>query len=142
MAEDTLKDLTDPQLYKGGPAPEEEGGGDHGGGKDDFTLSGGGPGGGTSSGDSSGGSSGGSSVGGGAPADPDAPLIAAAKSKYFALWGQPAPADYIERLIHSGLNIFEFELNERAKPAFRRTKTYRDEADSRWVAQLRSLGVL
>jgi hypothetical protein len=95
-----------------------------------------------------GGSSGSGSSGGGtttttttaAPADPDAPLISAAKQVYMKLWGQAPPSNYVEQAIHSGMNIWEFEDKERNKPAFRKTKTYRTEADA-LAALLHQMGI-
>lgn len=75
-----------------------------------------------------------------APADPDAALISQATSLYTQLWGQPPPSNYVDKLIHGGMNIWEFEDNERHKPAFRKTKTFRDEGAT-WADMLHNLGV-
>lgn len=74
---------------------------------------------------STGSSGGGSSA---PPPDPNAPLINAAAGMYLSLWGQVPPAGYIQKLVKAGMNLFEIELNERSKLAFKRTQTYRDEA--------------
>lgn len=68
--------------------------------------------------------------GGGGGAAPVDPMVSAGMQIYFRLWGQNAPEGYIEKLVKGGLNVYEIEEHERRKPAFRRTKTYRDEAAS------------
>ena len=111
-----------PTATSGAPViPPIGGGGTSGGGGGGSSSGGGG-----SSGGSSGSSGGSSST----PANPDEPLITAGIRLYFSLWGQVPPTGYIEKLVKSGMNLFEIELHEREKPAFRKTKTYRDEASS------------
>ena len=85
----------------------------------------------TSTGD--GGSSGGSS-GGGAPADPDAGIIASATSWYIQAWGTSPPAGYIEKLVHSGMNLYEVQEYERHKPAFLKSEWAKKKAD--YIAQI------
>jgi hypothetical protein len=41
----------------------------------------------------------------------------------------------VKHAIDGGMNIWEFEDNERHKPAFRKTKTYHDEG-SNWAGQI------
>jgi hypothetical protein len=51
-------------------------------------------------------------------------------SVYSSLWGEPATEEYLKAAVGNGLNRWEFEARERSKPAFRKTKTYRDQASS------------
>jgi hypothetical protein len=46
---------------------------------------------------------------------------------YIRLWGEPPPDKWLQRALDSGKNLFELELEERAKPAFMHTKTAQDE---------------
>jgi hypothetical protein len=46
---------------------------------------------------------------------------------YIRLWGEPPPEKWLQRALDSGKNLFELELEERAKPAFMHTKTAQDE---------------
>jgi hypothetical protein len=104
---------------------------------------GGGGGGGSSGGSSGGGStSTSSSSGSSAPAvDPvEAAKASAFQSIYQALWGEPATQEYLKAAVHAGLNVWEFQERERHKPAFRKTQTYRTEADQ-WAKMLHGLGV-
>jgi hypothetical protein len=78
---------------------------------------------------SSGGTSSGSSSGGGAPADPDAGIIASATAWYIQAWGTPPPAGYIEKLVHSGMNLYEVQEYERHKPAFLKSEAAKKKAD-------------
>ena len=78
----------------------------------------------TSPGTSSGGGS-----SGGAPADPDAGIIASATSWYLQAWGTPPPAGYIEKLVHSGMNLYEVQEYERHKPAFLKSEAAKKKAD-------------
>jgi len=39
-------------------------------------------------------------------------------SKYLQIWGVPPPSGYIERAMHAHMNVFEFEANEKNKPAY------------------------
>jgi hypothetical protein len=58
---------------------------------------------------------------------PANPLVAAATSAYFDIWGTPPPnGDYIQNLIDQGLNLFEIQQHEMDKPGFALTSTYRD----------------
>jgi len=102
---------------------EEDGLPEHGG----ITI----PKGGGDAGDGSGGSSSGSSGGssGGAPADPDAGIIASATAWYIQAWGTPPPAGYIEKLVHSGMNLYEVQEYERHKPAFLKSEAAKKKAD-------------
>jgi len=84
-----------------------------------------------------GGDSGGSSGGGSsAPADPfhtdpvKARKLSEFQSVYTSLWGEPATEEYLKHAILAGANRWEFEDHERKKPAFRKTKTYRDQGSS------------
>ena len=134
---------------EGGPPPPDGDGGGGGGGEPpsgDIIL--GGVGGG-SDGDSSGSSSSGSSSSGGSTATRsispqeirEQKMIASFEQVYFKLWGVLPPPDYAKKFVHQGMNIFEFEEFERHKPAFRKTETYRGEAD-RFAQYLRQLGVI
>jgi len=83
----------------------------------------------TSTGD--GGSSGGGTA---APPDPDASIIASATSWYLQAWGTPPPAGYIEKLVHSGMNLYEVQEYERHKPAFLKSEWAKKKAD--YIAQI------
>jgi len=132
------------------PQPDGDGGGGGGGGGEgppggDIILGDGGGGGGDSSGSSSGGSS---SSGGGTVTRSVSPqevreqkMIASFEQVYFKLWGVLPSPDYAKKFVKQGMNIFEFEEFERHKPAFRKTETYRGEAD-RFAQYLRQLGVI
>jgi hypothetical protein len=50
-----------------------------------------------------------------------------ASSLYFQMWGTPPPPQYLESKIKDGQNLYELFDAERAKPAFRHTKFYRDQ---------------
>lgn len=52
------------------------------------------------------------------------------KSIYLSLWGEPPTQDYIMAAAKSGMNSYEFEQHERAKPAFAQTPTYAKEVDA------------
>jgi len=77
---------------------------------------------------------GGGSSGGGAPADPDAGIIASATAWYIQAWGTPPPAGYIEKLVHSGMNLYEVQEYERHKPAFLKSEWAKKKAD--YIAQI------
>jgi hypothetical protein len=83
-----------------------------------------------------------SSSGSSAPAvDPvEAAKASAFQSVYQSLWGEPATQEYLKAAVHAGLNVWEFQERERHKPAFRKTQTYRNEAES-WAKMLHGLGV-
>jgi hypothetical protein len=53
--------------------------------------------------------------------------VSSGQQLYFSLWGRDAPPQYIEKAVTSGLNLFELEKAERAKPAFMETKRAKDE---------------
>jgi hypothetical protein len=118
----------------------------------DFNVNLGGGGGGGSSGGSSGGGSTSSSTSSSssgssssAPAAPKVDPVEAAKASAFqsiyqALWGEPATQEYLKAAVHAGLNVWEFQERERHKPAFRKTQTYRNEAEA-WAKMLHGLGV-
>jgi len=57
-------------------------------------------------------------------------LLASGESLYFQLWGEDAPPNYIDNMVSQGMNLQEIMANERAKPAFKNTKTYQNQADS------------
>jgi hypothetical protein len=57
-------------------------------------------------------------------------MIAQLSSVYFRLWGIPPPEGYVEKQVDAGVNVYEFEMNERMKPAFRLTMTFRDQQSS------------
>jgi len=88
----------------------------------------------TTPGTSTDGSSSGGSSGGGAPADPDAGIIASATSWYIQAWGTSPPAGYIEKLVHSGMNLYEVQEYERHKPAFLKSEWAKKKAD--YIAQI------
>lgn len=69
------------------------------------------------------------------------PVKARYAVKYFELWGVPPPPGYIEDIIASGMNIYEFEDYERSKPSFRRTETYQNEYADAAAAVARLLGL-
>jgi len=48
-------------------------------------------------------------------------------STYMGLWGVAPPPGYLRGIAAKGMNIFEFEANERAKPAFRFSPRYNEE---------------
>lgn len=56
---------------------------------------------------------------------------------YVTIWGEPPAPGYIEGLRKKGVNFYEFIDHERAKPAFRYTKFYKDNY-SEVAAQLAS----
>ena len=48
---------------------------------------------------------------------------------YFYLWGTNTGSEKrIQAAMDEGLNIYEFEIQERQRPAFLKTKTYQDES--------------
>lgn len=69
------------------------------------------------------------------------PVVARYAVRYFELWGVAPPPGYIEKIIKSGMNIYEFEDFERSKPAFRRTETYQNEYAQAAEAVARLLGL-
>lgn len=52
------------------------------------------------------------------------------QSIYTSLWGEPATEAYLKKAANAGLNRWEFEEIEMNKPAFRKTKTYKDKYSS------------
>jgi hypothetical protein len=116
-----------------------------GGGGDSGGSSGGGSS--SSSGGSSGSGSGSSSSGSSAPApDPffsnkiKAQKFSTFQSTYMSLWGEPATEDYLKNAVNQGMNVWEFAAQERHKPAYRQTKTYRDRG-SDLAELLHGLGI-
>jgi hypothetical protein len=88
-----------------------------------------------------GGGFGGFGGGGGGGVDP---MVSAGWSLYFELWGQKAPAGYIEKLVGQGMNLLEIELHERSKPAFSKTfaaPAAEEEAGTFAVALARLMGI-
>jgi hypothetical protein len=59
---------------------------------------------------------------------------------YQQMWGEPATEEYIMSAVNDGLNVWEFADNERHKPAFVTTKTFKDGFGS-IVDLLKQLGV-
>jgi hypothetical protein len=82
-----------------------------------------------------------------APADPfktdpvKARKLSEFQSVYTQLWGEPATEEYLKNAINQGANRWEFAEHERKKPAFRKTKTYRDDASAR-AELLHNLGAV
>ena len=114
-------------------------------------------------GDSDGGTSGGGSTSGGstsggssAPAAPPMDIYVSDEFKqdavkrqkmqsfaqlYQQLWGEPATEAYLAQAVNAGLNTWEFAEQEKSKPAFSKTETYKKQAQS--LADLLSnLGVV
>lgn len=55
------------------------------------------------------------------------PTVAGAMQEYFRIWGLEAPKGYIEGLVNDqGMNIYEVRAYEMSKPAFKRTRFFRD----------------
>ena len=61
------------------------------------------------------------------PPDPYAPIMRSFFSAYFKIWGTLPPPGYVESAARS-MNLYEFIDQERKKPAFRKTKAYREDA--------------
>lgn len=61
---------------------------------------------------------------------------------YLSLWGLAPPPGYVERIAASGMNIFEFEAHERAKPAFDRSMRYQEERLQTELEMARYFGAL
>lgn len=59
---------------------------------------------------------------------------------YMQLWGEPATEDYLRQAAQSGMNIWEFALRERSKPAYFTTKSGKDSIFS-WVEKMASAGL-
>lgn len=53
------------------------------------------------------------------------------RSSYIALWGEPPTEAYLKSAATSGLNLAEFTLQEKLKPAYLTTKSFRDGFGSR-----------
>ena len=63
-------------------------------------------------------------------------------SVYVSLWGTPPPPGYLERFVRSGMNLWEFEAHERAKPAFRRSPRFVEEQAQLLMSLAREFGGL
>jgi len=61
---------------------------------------------------------------------------------YFSLWGETPPKKVLEDALDRGLNVFEFEDEQRQKPAFRKTETYKNEYLDQALALAQALGVM
>jgi len=119
-----------------------------------INMPGGTTGGSTSGGSTSGGST--SSGGSSAPAAPPMDIYVSDEFKqdavkrqkmqsfagiYQQLWGEPATEAYLAQAVNAGLNTWEFAEQEKSKPAFSKTETYKKQAQS--LADLLSnLGVV
>jgi hypothetical protein len=88
-------------------------------------------------------------AGGGGAAEPSAREIAKSQYKqgligiYMNNWGEPPPPGYIEKIMASGMNTYEFNSHERAKPAFRNSPKYQMErlsVEAQIASTLGSLG--
>jgi hypothetical protein len=66
------------------------------------------------------------------------PEILQAQALYLKIWGVSPPKGYIEGLVHQGLNVYEIESNELAKPSFGGTQAYRNDwaAFAQQIAQI------
>lgn len=49
------------------------------------------------------------------------------ESVYLRVWGVPPPPGYLEAVAQQGINVYEFELMERQKPAYKLTPQYQLE---------------
>lgn len=65
----------------------------------------------------------------------DNQLLSQYQSIYEGLWGLPASVGYLQHAARSGMNLYEFEANERAKPAFKFSPRYQEE-ELQTVSQL------
>lgn len=65
-------------------------------------------------------------------------LLQSGAGVYFQLWGEDAPPNYVKDLIGSGMNLQEIAANERMKPAFKNTETYKQDS-LKFAGQLASL---
>jgi hypothetical protein len=72
------------------------------------------------------------------------PVVAQKKSAfgtiYMQLWGEPATDAYLTAAAKSGMNIWEFALRERSKPAYFTTKHGKDQIFS-WVEKMANAGL-
>ena len=59
---------------------------------------------------------------------------------YLSIWGHLPTEAYVESAYKQGLSLEEFEMQERSKPAFKRTQTYRDELYSLQNTLAQALG--
>lgn len=99
-------------------------------------MFGGGDGGGSSSGGGGGGSSGPSM-------SPEESMQRnALQNVYMRLWGEVAPKAVIDQAFHSGMNVYQFEDQQRNDPSFRKTETYQNEYADKALGLARELGFL
>jgi hypothetical protein len=56
---------------------------------------------------------------------------------YQDIWGEPETENYLIKAVNEGLNVWEFALQERQKPAFAQTNTFKD-VFSRWAELLQT----
>jgi hypothetical protein len=68
------------------------------------------------------------------------PEIAQGRDLYFQIWGVKPPPNYIAGLVAQGLNAYEIAQHEMAKPAFGRTRMYRDQYADRAQQLAQALG--
>jgi hypothetical protein len=59
---------------------------------------------------------------------------------YMQLWGEPATDGYLTAAAKSGMNIWEFALRERQKPAYFTTKSGKDAVFG-WVEKMAQAGL-
>jgi len=62
------------------------------------------------------------------PRDVESERVQRFETVYVGLWHDDPPPGYCEAAART-MNIFEFEANERAKPAFQSSPRYAEEAD-------------
>jgi hypothetical protein len=68
-------------------------------------------------------------------------FLQSAADMYFQMRGSVPPPGYLEKQMEEGKNFYEIFDAERAKPAFRHTKMYRDQYSSKASAIAQALGM-
>lgn len=61
-------------------------------------------------------------------------------STYMQLWGETPPQAVIDNAIARGLNVYQFEDEQRADPSFAKTEVYQDEYAAKALAMARMMG--